>query len=90
MGCIGKEKQPVRQSPREMIGELFAAEQSAAAFKHRLFQCTHATGCGRLCERLVKQPGKAGVYCVDVKTGEQIDLYTALEAPAFACPMGLF
>lgn len=75
---------------RSLIQGLFARGAGSAAFKHRLSQCVHASDCGRVCERLVKWAGKAGVFCVDVKTGEKTLLYPALERPEFHCPEGRF
>ena len=61
-----------------------------ALLRWRLDLCCTASKCGRLCSRLVKQPGKAGVYCVDVRTGQHCDLYESLAEPDFVCPEGLF
>ncbi len=90
MGCKDKTAETASTRTREVIAPLFERGNVKAAFSHRLFQCTHATGCGRLCERLVKAPGKASVTCVDVTTGGKTDLYAALENPEFECPKGLF
>lgn len=68
-----------------MIAALFACGKEKAGAWHRLQQCLHATDCGRVCERLVKAPGKM-VWCVDVKTGAKVELYEALERAEFQCP----
>ena len=60
-----------------------------AGAKHRLAQCLHASACGRLCERLVKGPGKVA-YCVNIKAGAKALLYEALERVEFHCPEGRF
>jgi ferredoxin len=57
-----------------------------AEFRRRLQICCRASNCGRLCPRLVKQPGKAGVWCVDIQTGGKTELYRVLADPAFKCP----
>lgn len=75
---------------RGLIQALFARGAGLAAFKHRLAQCLHASDCGRICERLVKWPGKSLVCCVDSKTGEKTLLYPALESKDFRCPEGRF
>jgi len=67
-----------------------AAESPDAVFRHRLGVCCRASRCGRLCPRLVKQPGKAGVWCVDIMTGGKTTLYEALVDPDFRCPEGHF
>ncbi len=59
-------------------------------FHYRLGLCCRATQCGRLCKRLVKQPGKAGVWCVDVEANTRTNLYQALAKPNFTCPDGVF
>lgn len=59
-------------------------------FHYRLGLCCRATQCGRLCKRLVKQPGKAGVWCVDVVANTRTNLYQALAKPNFTCPDGVF
>lgn len=61
----------------------------AHLFRIRLDWCLHASPCRRLCERLVKAPGKLA-WCVDAETGDKIDLYAALADPGFACPAGSF
>jgi len=61
-----------------------------ALLKQRLAQCTHASECGRLCERLVKAPGKSQVFCVNIDSGEKIELYLALGRLEFECPEGRF
>jgi ferredoxin len=63
-----------------------SADLSSTAFRHRLSICCSATQCGRLCSRLIKQPGKAGVFCVDIQTNEITDLYAALNSSIFHCP----
>ena len=62
----------------------------AAEFQRRLTICCRASKCGRLCPRLIKQPGRAGVWCVDIQTGSRIYLYEALADPAFKCPQERF
>ncbi len=59
-------------------------------FHYRLGLCCRATECGRLCKRLVKQPGKAGVWCVDVESSTSTNLYQALAKSHFTCPDGVF
>ena len=71
---------------RETIDALFGSNPKAA-FRHRLEQCLHATSCGRICERLVKAPGKRVVLCVDIRTDDERLLYEALAEPNFHCPM---
>ena len=88
MACSGMAKSV--PSRRAMIAEIFSAGKVKQAVSHRLFQCTHATDCNRLCERLVKGPGKAAVWCVDVETGLKTNLYPSLEYPEFRCPKSLF
>ena len=56
----------------------------------RLAWCATASECGRLCPRLVKGPGVSQVFCVDIETGERIDLYAALAQREFRCPRGMF
>ena len=67
-----------------------ASGQADGEFRRRLLICCHATRCGRICSRLVKQPGKAGVWCVDVETRGKIELYRALADPDFKCPQQHF
>ena len=71
---------------RAIIHTLFVQGKIKSAVSHRLFQCTHATKCGRLCENLLKGPGKSEVYC----TTHETHLYTALKDLSFKCPKGLF
>ena len=59
-------------------------------FHRRLLVCCRATECGRICQRLVKQPGKAGVWCVDILTNAKNSLYEALSRSDFQCPEGHF
>ena len=59
-------------------------------FHRRLSICCRATECGRICRRLVKQPGKAGVWCVDIVSGVKVGLYEALARGDFRCPEGRF
>jgi hypothetical protein len=75
-----------------MIADLFSGGRAADAASHRLFQCTHASDCRKLCERMVKEPGVAGVFCVDITTSpiQKIALYPVLEDPDFSCPRGRF
>ena len=75
---------------REIIARLFAAGNAKAAFAHRLAQCCHGSDCGRLCPNLVKAPGVAAVYCVNLDDGTKRELYSALEDADFACPRSLF
>jgi ferredoxin len=63
-----------------------ARQRQEGEFRRRFMICCQATRCGRICSRLVKQPGKAGVWCVDIQTLEKIELYPALGDPDFACP----
>lgn len=67
-----------------------AQQQGDPMFQWRLSLCCRASACGRLCTRLVKGPGKANVYCVDVRGGTRRNLYEALADPAFVCPDGVF
>lgn len=55
-------------------------------FRRRLSICCNASKCARLCPRLTKQPGRAGVWCVDLQSGGKTYLYEALADPAFKCP----
>lgn len=89
MGCRKNVLAQPRRRAREVIAELFASGNVRAARRHRLNQCLFATDCGRLCEKLVKGPGKVA-YCVDVQTGAKVDLYPALEDEEFTCPEGRF
>ena len=75
---------------RAVIAAVFAKGNIKAAARHRLFQCYHASPCGRACERFVKAQGKALVWCEDPETGERTLLYPALEDPNFRCPDGRF
>ena len=84
------EKRQTKTTTRDVLHKRFAGGRQSQAAKHRLALCLRATDCHRLCEQLVKAPGKASVYCVDIETGEKTELYPALEDPAFACPKGLF
>ncbi|MDD4890331.1 MAG: hypothetical protein PHU85_10415 [Phycisphaerae bacterium] len=62
-------------------------------FIHRFSRCCHATDCGRLCERLVKGPGKDSVQCWSNYPASPADmrhLYESLQERTFACPAGLF
>jgi len=86
----GKKLTSGKSRTREIITGLFARGQAQAAFTHRIGQCVHASDCGRLCERLVKAPGKALVWCVDPQTGERTELYPALEDAGFRCPQARF
>jgi MinD superfamily P-loop ATPase len=61
-----------------------------ALLRERLSLCCQTTQCGRICERLTKQPGRVGVWCVDVAAGEKLNLYEALARPEFVCPKGVF
>jgi NAD-dependent dihydropyrimidine dehydrogenase PreA subunit len=64
--------------------------QTSDEFHRRLSVCCRATECGRICRRLVKQPGKAGVWCVDIVTNAKVGLYKALAKNDFRCPEGHF
>ncbi len=79
-----------RASTREIIAGLFAKDMPTAALMHRLSQCVHASECSRLCPSLVKGPGIAQIACVNVETGESVNLYEALEREDFICPRELF
>ena len=81
---------PVAPETRALIIGLFGKGNARAAFKHRLAQCVHASECGRLCPSLVKGPGVSQIACVNVETGESVNLYEALEREDFICPRGLF
>jgi hypothetical protein len=74
---------------RAVLTGLMAANPQAGQ-RHRLAICCRGAQCGLLCERLVKGPGKAAVYCVDVVANTRIALYPALADPAFVCPEGRF
>ncbi len=58
--------------------------------RQRLAKCASASECRRFCPRLAKEPGKSGVFCVDIETSEKIRLYDVLDKPEFTCPEGLF
>ena len=76
---------------REQI--LAAAKTPRELFIHRFSRCCHATEYGRLCERLVKEPGKAGVKCwmnFPHTPATILDLYAKLEGRDFFCPANLF
>jgi len=66
------------------------AAKTTPLLTERLAACCHASNCGRLCPRLIKQPGKTGVWCVDLAAHTSTDLYAALSDPAFHCPEGRF
>ena len=74
---------------RDVIAGLFRRGKGAAAARQRLAQCCHGSECGRLCENLVKAPG-VQAWCVNLATGEKVDLYPALEREDFHCPEGRF
>ena len=87
------EKKTTRRSSRAVIASMFERGNPADALSHRLFQCTHATKCRCLCERLMKDAGKATVHCwsnYPDRPAKMVYLYEALENPAFECPLGLF
>lgn len=79
-----------RQELQAKVGNLFAAGNTAAAFRARAFQCNHASRCGRWCPRLIKGPGVSQVFCVDPGTGEKTDLSGALAEADFRCPLDQF
>ena len=89
MGC-GDRPTPLRLARRRAYLRGLVERDAAAGARHRLSHCTHATDCGRLCERLVKAPGKALVWCVDFETGDRTPLYESLARPEFHCPRGRF
>ena len=68
----------------------FSEEQVDGEFRRRLTICCRATLCGRICRRLVKEPGRTGVWCVDLKAFTRIYLYEALAQSSFKCPEGYF
>ncbi len=72
---------PASQLPSEATADPHADD----IFHYRLGLCCCATQCGRLCKRLVKQPGKAGVWCVDVEAKARTNLFQALARPDFTC-----
>ncbi len=92
MSCKGTKRTPQQalEARRQAIAGLFASGKTQHAIWHRLRQCCAASKCGRLCPRLVKSPGIALVECVDVVTGERVDLYDALADPDHKCPEELF
>ncbi len=90
MSCNKQTSSNVLIHRQQTFTKLHNSGRLVTAFNYRFSRCVHATGCNRLCERLVKQPGKAGVFCVNVATGEKTDLYAALENPDFECPKKLF
>jgi ferredoxin len=63
--------------PMAEAGQYADTSNAKAAFRQRLSICCRASRCGRICDRLVKQPGKAGVHCVDIETNSK----TALTKP---------
>jgi len=91
-------KTPCNQRPAGSSREVLAAMYAGLAaregdekarqglMRHRLHHCLAASTCGRLCPRLVKDPGTAGVWCVDLAVGTKTLLYPALESLAFECP----
>ena len=87
MTCAGKVV-----SQRDGILAKFAAGRRGerAAFRQRLAICCRGTECGRLCENLVKGPGKALVWCTDLETGAKVSLYPSLADADFRCPRNLF
>ncbi len=77
-------------APTTQLPEPADASSVDDIFYYRLGLCCRATEYGRLCKRLVKQPGKAGVWCVDVVANARTNLYLALAKPSFTCPDGIF
>jgi len=75
---------------REYVHEEGDSDDTANRVHQRLTLCCRATQCGRICRRLIKQPGKAGVWCVDLPAGQKVNLYDALAQPEFQCPEGVF
>ncbi len=65
-------------------------KERTGTFRRHFLQCTHASECGRLCPCLVKGPGVANVWCVDLETGEKVPLYDVLKKPEGACRLGRF
>lgn len=78
----------IEHRPAAICGD--SADSPDALFRWRLDVCCKASQCGRICPRLIKQPGKAGVYCVDIQTGRRHNLYDSLADSNFNCPAGLF
>ena len=77
----------------ELVAEAGRGRQNqdtGPLLRDRLSICCRASQCGRICYRLVKQPGKAGVYCVDIVTNSKTGLYEALTDRDFKCPEGCF
>ena len=78
----------------QVVQSLFDRGKPEAAMQHRMTVCCHATKCGRLCEYMIKSPGKALVYCVpDLKPVDPSitpTLYEKLGDPDFVCPRRLF
>lgn len=81
MSCGSKRK--LGQLRRQTAESLSASRMR----KHRLMWCCTATECGRICERLVKGPGKQA-HCVDIESGRSIDLYALIASQDSSCPMG--
>ncbi len=78
---------PRREEPAEGAYLSCAVDEDVdTMFARRLSVCCRATQCRRLCDRLVKQPGKAGVYCVDIPAGRMVNLYDHLARHDFRCP----
>jgi hypothetical protein len=71
---------------REILSHLSGPERKL----HRMMVCNSASPCGCWCARLVKGPGVAEVYCVDLVLGTKTELHSALERLEFECPKGLF
>ena len=81
----------IAKSMREQI--LKAATTPKELFIHRFARCCHATQCGRLCERMVKGPGKSQVQCwmnFPNTPAAMLDLYAKLHERDFFCPADLF
>ena len=86
MGCKGKTPVVLFDARKRVQDQA----DSKHLFAVRFNWCAHASGCNRLCAQLLKGPGVAAVQCVDLKTGDTVDLYPALADPAFRCPAGRF
>lgn len=88
MGCTQTRQSLKRR--RAVIAGIFERNGPEIALRQRLMLCATATECGRLCERLIKGPGKTQVTCVDPESGQQTSLYECLIDPEFQCPLRRF
>uniref|UniRef100_A0A6M3IKE3 Uncharacterized protein n=1 Tax=viral metagenome TaxID=1070528 RepID=A0A6M3IKE3_9ZZZZ len=91
MACPKRERDLTAALARRRETLRKIGERSPKAMgRHRLTICCSASKCGRLCPRLLKEPGVERVFCLDLATTDALPLYKALEDVDFACPEGRF